>query len=364
MARPPINSPDDIIRFVADRLTAEGRPVAPGYEVDFAPLYDGLPTGDPHVRLNEHIDSAQDHWGWIKPKYGSGYWYVLTPAGAARAKEMTVDPDLVERGRRVCASRLGERVPAFQRRYESIQADHAQRGVLHGGLHWSAVSEAVGEEVMARARAAWDVWGQIIRARGAALSDDLGRLAREEVMRAVEESSDDLRKILEAVHRTTGSLGAAPARALAAHIDVVRSVVAADIDLEVLAPASRPPHVGDVHSTVHNVFHGSVAVVQTGAGSTASVTMSSAPGLDAFAAQLERLVALLDASDELAADPAHQVREVARQAITESRKPSPNIIALRGLAFGLATAVQTLGALPAAYQLVKGAAAAVGVQLP
>jgi len=91
---------------------------------------------------------------------------------------------------------------------------------------------------------------------------------------------------------------------------------------------------------------------------------ADAEGLRAFAERVGELRAVLDQARDVPVETKAEDSDVVDLALAETRKPRPNMVKLRGAAFGLATAVQTLGAVPTAYQLVKAAAAAIGVQLP
>ena len=72
-----IETPEDILRLAAMRLKAQGRPVAPGLQVDLAQLL-GPPIPQP---VQVHIRAAVS-FGWIEPIMGQRHQ--LTQKGVER----------------------------------------------------------------------------------------------------------------------------------------------------------------------------------------------------------------------------------------------------------------------------------------
>jgi hypothetical protein len=72
----------------------------------------------------------------------------------------------------------------------------------------------------------------------------------------------------------------------------------------------------------------------------------------------------IDQAASLRPDERDQALELVSDVKRELQRDQPNRLRIRGAFQGLATVIQTLAAAPQAYQLLKGAAALLGLQLP
>lgn len=79
-----------------------------------------------------------------------------------------------------------------------------------------------------------------------------------------------------------------------------------------------------------------------------------------FVGNLTELRGLLEKDERIDSSSRERLVRTIDSALTEGQTESPNRIAIGGLLYAIATAVQTLGAAPTAWQLVKAAAAALG----
>jgi hypothetical protein len=125
--------------------------------------------------------------------------------------------------------------------------------------------------------------------------------------------------------------------------------------------ASVAQNGGDTHV---NIYGGQVGIVQTGASSTASMTVR----LDSTSKQ--EIAKALDTVETALGKAAHapfnraEISEMIRESKSELEKPGPNVSRLRSLMAGVATSIQTVASLRPAYDAIKGALALVGVTLP
>jgi hypothetical protein len=113
------------------------------------------------------------------------------------------------------------------------------------------------------------------------------------------------------------------------------------------------------HITIHQTF----GIIQTGPSSVATFNNVSP---EQHVALVEALAATEEAlrSVERPSLEHTQAAELVREAQAELSQSNPNMLRVRGMLFSIATTVQTLGSAAAAYQLLRAAAAAVGMQLP
>ena len=110
-------------------------------------------------------------------------------------------------------------------------------------------------------------------------------------------------------------------------------------------------------------FYAPIGVVQTGAGATASVQQTlGATDREIILHALQAVEQAIAPATALAPTDRTQITDVVVELRDELTRPQPNLLRLRSGLVDIATPIQTLGA--AAYQLVKGALALLGVRLP
>lgn len=136
--------------------------------------------------------------------------------------------------------------------------------------------------------------------------------------------------------------------------------VNADLEFAMIAPGKPPSQEGRGGNNF--TIHGNVGALQTGAGSSAAVTMHFGPSelqsiADAFR-ELRRLVH----KAELPEEQRKPLQETLALAVTEAEKPEPNAITLKALAMGTAVTIQSIGAIPGALEVARRLAALLGFQ--
>lgn len=80
-----LETPRDVVGYMAEALRESGRPVAPGLPVNLDPVFDGLFLGSDIARQDRVVQAAWHGAGWIEPFPGDGRRYALTTAGVAEA---------------------------------------------------------------------------------------------------------------------------------------------------------------------------------------------------------------------------------------------------------------------------------------
>jgi hypothetical protein len=140
--------------------------------------------------------------------------------------------------------------------------------------------------------------------------------------------------------------------------------VYSEVDLFVagLEQAARVAQNGG--ATHVNIYGSQVGILQTGASSTASMTVH----LDSTSKQ--EITKALNTVEKALGEAAHvpfdrgEISEMIRESQSELDKPRPNVSRLRSLMQGVATSIQTVASLRPAYDAIKGGLALLGVTLP
>jgi len=253
---------------------------------------------------------------------------------------------------------LEDRQETHRSTFANLKAGFSARGALTSSFAQADLDKAIGAEYRTRALMVW-------QALGRAFSGE--RLGSDSVVAAELKAivSDFLRTHcddLERDHTTIrGLMRESPnMRTIEYWRDRANAHVAAEIDMALL-------NVGRVEAaggTVINIYQPS-GVVQTGAGAVTTWTQHFGPSeREAVGRALDAVQKTLQSSVESPNVDTTQVLEVITDAKTELSREHPNRSRLQGAFMTIATTVQALGSAAPAYQLLKGAAALVGVTLP
>jgi len=241
-----------------------------------------------------------------------------------------------------------------------IEAEASLRGALFSSGLIVSTRKLIQQEYDVRAMLAWQIVARAIAAAELPLSDSLAQMAKSEVRSALDTHCADLRDAdARALKRM--SEGQWPP-----HNDLLSMAskrAESEIDFALLAASRSTRTPADVGTTV-NIFN-PIGVVRTGAGSSAALTQ--ALGSTEREVITRALAAIRDAvedSSEVRNDEREPVLAVVSEAEGELESTRPNLVRLRGLLSGLAASVQTLGSARAAYELLKGPAALIGLQFP
>jgi hypothetical protein len=255
-----------------------------------------------------------------------------------------------------------ERQLATAQEVARIKSEMSARGVLFSGMTIQRIREAIGREFDVRGFIAWNVWARALSATRAEITPELASELKAHVRRHLgEECGDLVAHYRDAINLMQGGAGAR-----IEDLDPLReqaiAKVSSEIDLGLLEAARADPR-GANAAPVFNIYS-PVGAIQTGAGSSATVHMSFTE------AERRPLLEALQAVEHALRDAAistglrDELTEAVVVARSEVQKNKPNMLTLRGVLTGIGTTIQTLGTASAAYQLLKAAAASIGLHLP
>ena len=270
-----------------------------------------------------------------------------------------LDADALTKGRRRAAVEMAERHRAFDHEVGRILCDVQRRGVLHSSATGNAIATAVSHEYETRAKILWQLLQRTIDLP--TLLDDANLASQLKGLLAewLDAGSQDLAAAEERVPDSVRSVlrGWSPVSCRSTALTKVNS----EIDI-VLLETRRAARSSGSAPTV-NIFQPS-GIVQTGQGATVTSINLGPTDRERFAQALDALGSALGGSHELSDQRVAQVQELAADIRAEVSKPSPSPLRLQGALATLATTIQTMGSTAAAYQLLKAAAASVGLPLP
>jgi hypothetical protein len=266
-------------------------------------------------------------------------------------------------GRRIQPS-IEERRLHFARALEGIESGMALKGLGRSGALLQTIHDACVGEIEGRTWLAWSAVKEVLAATGVQYSETLAS-----ELLAIVDAAAERADVREALRRKIDSVGGiispdAPELDLDAPIRRSLAKRESDIDLYVLALAAKLKSDGLSGGTIINNFLGPVGAYQVGSSSIATVNLTVTPS-DTDA--LRKALALLERSMGAAAAPpafSENVLELVQQTSTELAKPRPNLVRAAALAGGIATTIQTAGALQPAYQALKSALSSFGIHLP
>jgi hypothetical protein len=244
-----------------------------------------------------------------------------------------------------------------------ISGATAAGGLGNGRFH-AQLGDIYAEEFRARANLLWDIVQQVLSAHGVVPSVVLARELKTFLNDRLLQQSNELSGLAQRDaerFRASTSLSSAVSKEL----EPTEEGLDAKVDLFVLQLQRSPVTQSTTSSTVQNFYGGNVGVVQTGAGSVANsqqaITIGDVGTTErALSAMAEALKAVTEAGGFSQKELLSTVADLA----TESRQSQPNRLKVGQLASGLAIAVQTSAALRPAYELVRTAFLAWGINLP
>lgn len=255
-----------------------------------------------------------------------------------------------------------ERQTAVAQDVGRIKGEMGGRGMLYSGRTIVLIREVIGREYDVRGSIAWNVWARALSATHAGIAPALGDELKAQLRKHLEQDCQDLTAhYREAIELMRGGAGARME-----DLDPLRehaiAKVSSEIDLGLLE-AARAGATSDAAPAVFNIYS-PVGAIQTGAGSSATVHMTfNEQERGALLGALQAVErAVRDAA--LSTEVSGELTEAVIVARNEVQKSKPNMLTLRGVLAGIGGTIQTLGSATAAYQLLKAAAASIGLHLP
>jgi len=253
---------------------------------------------------------------------------------------------------------LRDRHEFHMREFAQLKATYSARGALTSSFAQAALDQAIGREFEIRSLMVWQVLSRVLSGERLAAHVDLGSQLKSVVADYLQTACQDLEK--DHVFVLGLIKGPGNMRSIDSWRGHAYDRVASEIDLSLLS-AGRAEAAG---SSIVNIYQ-PFGIIQTGPGSTATFSQLYGPSeREKLSAALDSAHEALKASHELAKADVDSVVEVINDAKSEVALEKPNLARLRGSLMAIATIVQALGSAAPAYQLLKSAAALIGVTLP
>jgi hypothetical protein len=248
-----------------------------------------------------------------------------------------------------------------------IKAEMNARGMLNSGNTLVRIATLCADAARDRAQFAWQTVYRFVTTAGVRYYDGLGQELKSLVDEFLPAVLGDLRSYPTQEAHRMNVVNAIPQ--LQQIVDAGRASAVAkvhnEIDLFVVSLKNRQSSAAEKGDSPTFNIYSPVGSIQTGANAVAYVTQT----IDASTRQklTEALVAIeegLASIDALPAHPKAEVVEVVKEAKAELAKAEPNSTKLRSLLSATATAIQTVGSMKPAYELLKTGLAYLGITLP
>lgn len=250
---------------------------------------------------------------------------------------------------------LGDRQDLLTDHIRSINAEMAARGALRSGMTFTRISSAIRQEAVIRAQLVWQIVARLISTQLLALDPLIAVEIKAFIDDQLRLNCPDLDVQLISVAHLLGRTPQETADFLGPALARIHS----EVDISLLSARTQQQATG---STTINIYQ-PYGIVQTGAQSTATFSMTQDSKEIALSA-LRELQKALESATDISDTDRREAIELAQDTSTELAKPTPNTLRIRSGLSALATTVQTMGSAAGAYQLLKGAAALFGVHLP
>jgi len=250
---------------------------------------------------------------------------------------------------------FAENEKRLQHDINDIKCKLAARGVLHSGMTAKLIHDLCDREIETRAFIVWRSYQKVI----AAGIDTLAGLADELRSKVSGYVSQEAPKLIQEAQRINKLIGMGPDQQVEQAKDHALKKVFAEIDLFVHTVENRSKEAaktGASGSVIQQIINSTIGANQVGANSIASVNMTI--GSQTRTDILEALKSVKAAADSVESLPGCQKEEFAElviEAETEVKKESPNRLKLGSALTAIATTIQTVGSMRAAYEVLKRA---------
>lgn len=253
---------------------------------------------------------------------------------------------------------LEDRRDAFGHEVGSIWGEMNLKGVLRSSMTIERTQDAIGNEFRVRASLIWHAFARAFEVKGLMLNETIAAELKQRIADKIKTTSDDLSKHYD---RAAQLMPGLPIRKSLNNLrDAAVERICTEIDYVLLKHTSSSPPGGNV-VTIYQGF----GIVQTGAGASASFTVNlGGEERREIETALKAVEKALKEAASLSSTGREQALELVSDINKELNRKEPNGFRIRGALQGLATTIQTVAAAPEAYQLLKGAAALLGLQLP
>ncbi len=269
-----------------------------------------------------------------------------------------IDSDILAVAESRIAQDLEDRRNAFEHEVGTIWGEMSLNGVLHSSMTIQRTQDAIGNEFRVRCSLIWHAFARAFDAKRLTLNESIVTELKQHVAHKLQRFSDDLSKHYD---RAAQLMPSSPiGKSLDSLRDAAFERICTEIDYVLLKhTASSVPGPDAI-----NIYQG-FGIVQTGTGASASFTVNLG---SEERREIETALKAVEQALKQAASLGSSERDQALELVTDVNKElsrnEPNGFRIRGALQGLATTIQTVAAAPQAYQLLKGAAALLGLHLP
>jgi hypothetical protein len=273
-------------------------------------------------------------------------------------RELMIDPTVLSVVEKRVTQDIENRLRSFAQEVGQIKRKLQLNGMSNSRGVTKCIQEAIGNEFRVRTSLIWNALARGLDAKRITLSDDKSSELKQHIARMLDTGSGDLRKHYQ---KLAGIMkGAIPGKSLEELRAAALERVCTEIDYATLKQ-SEPAQQNVPAINIYQSF----GIVQTGTGSSASLSISlGSEEISEIKKALEAVKQTIEKSTSLASDERNQIFELVSDIETEIHRDRPNKLKIRGALQGIAMTIQTIAAAPEAYQLLKGAASLMGLQLP
>jgi len=250
---------------------------------------------------------------------------------------------------------LTDRQDLLTDQVRTISAEMSARGALRSGMTSTKLSAAIRQEAVIRAQLVWQIVARVISTQLLALDPAIAAEIKTFIEEQLRMNCSDFDVQLDNV---ANLLGRAP-QAADTFLGPALARIYSEVDISLLSARTQQQATGTTTVNIYQPY----GIVQTGAQSTATFSATNDNKTVVLNALREVQKVLATASDISDVDRREAI-ELVQDTTTELDKPTPNTLRIRSALSTLATTVQTMGSAAGAYQLLKGAAALLGVHLP
>jgi len=269
-----------------------------------------------------------------------------------------IDPDVLRIVENRVSEEMQDRHEVFARELTQIRERAAAMDSASSGGVVYLTFQMIGGEFRVRSALIWGAFARALSASGTSLDKGLASEVKDRLCHLLDDGSSDLRKYYDDAKMIAGS--PSMPKSIAELRDAAIRRTSTEVDYALLGASLHPP----MPTNVVNIYQ-SYGIVQTGPASSASLSVSLGnEELKEIKRAIESARFVIEQSSSLGADQRTQTLELIDDAEREVDRAKPNVHKIRGALLGIAVTVQALAAAPQAYQLLKGAASLVGLDLP
>jgi hypothetical protein len=254
---------------------------------------------------------------------------------------------------------LDDRRNYFNHEINQIKETMNFRHMYHSSITVKLIVEAIDNEYRIRTSLIWQSFARGIKNKGIIFNKETAEEVKKLLVKMLDNYSPDL------ASHYSDLKGIMKIQKPPKKIEELRAAAIERIFTEIDFVSIEPSQKEKQTPSFVNIYQG-YGIVQTGSGSTASLTVNLGPQerseVNKVIEAMNKL--FVDSKESLKPEQQTEAKELVADLESEIKRAEPNKHRIRGALQGLANIVQTIAAVPQVYQLIKGAAALFGLQLP